>query len=371
MKGEFDLDNNHLQQARRKILRVSIGQVTPGYVTARDIYSNNNQLILTKDVKLEPHMIAKLMFYGIKSIEVYRLEETPKSKKSYYEKIRESEEFINFHSIYKEVLDNIVIHFNQTISQKENLDQDALVKELKKIFGHTQGHYHLLELLYALNECDNMTLVHSINVSVICNLFGQWLHMSEQDIDVLTLCGLMHDVGKISMPKEILNKPGKLTEDEFSIIKGHTVQGYHILSTQKIDSRIRLAALEHHERFDGSGYPLAKKGDKIHPFSMITAIADVFDAMTSNRVYRGAICPFSVLEMFEHEGKNQYDLRVSMPLMERIAEIYINHTVRLNTDVQGEVILLNQHALSQPVIRVGEEFIDLSKHNNLRIKAVV
>jgi putative nucleotidyltransferase with HDIG domain len=371
MKGEFILGDKELRQNGREILHIPIGQVVPGMVTARDIYSRNDQLVLAKNTVIEPNMIAKIMFYAVQSIYVYQSEDQPKKDTSYYERIQKSVEFKNFHLAYKEVLREIKDSVNQMIRSNRQIDETQLINSVKKIIIKGKSRYHFLELIYSVHEYDDMTFAHSVNVALICNLFAQWLHMDEADCDTLTICGLMHDVGKMAIPIEILNKPGKLTKDEYDVIKEHPEQGYLMLLKQKVDPRVRLAALQHHERYDGSGYPMSKNGEKIHPFAMITAIADVFDAMTSNRVYRDAICPFSVLEMFEGEGKHKYDFAVALPLMERIAEIYINHTVRLSNNTQGEVIMVNCHALSRPVVKVGDVFLDLSKHMDLRIEAVI
>ncbi len=365
------MEDDDLEFSNRKILHIPIGQVVPGMTTARDIYSQNDQLILSKNNILHPNIIAKLMFYAVSNLYVYEPEEKDSIGDSYYDKIKKSTEFQTFHIVYREVLDELKECLNQVLQFNQPVSETQLIHRIKKIIQKGKGKYHLFELLYSVHEHDEMTLAHSINVALICNLFGQWLHMGEDEIDCLTLCGLMHDVGKIAVPQEILSKPERLTHEEFEIVKDHPEQGYLMLLTQDIDPRIRLSALMHHERYDGTGYPFGKMGDEIHPFAMITAIADVFDAMTSNRVYRGAICPFSVLEMFEQEGKLKYDLNVSMPLMERVAEIYINHTVRLSNQSQGEVIMLNRHALSRPVVKVGNEFIDLSKQKNLKIESVV
>jgi putative nucleotidyltransferase with HDIG domain len=371
MKGEFILGDKELQQNGREILHIPIGQVVSGMITARDIFSRNDQLVLAKDTVLEPNMIAKIMFYAIQSIYVYQPEDQPQKDTSYYERIQKSIEFKKFHLAYKEVLREIKDSVNQMIRSNRQIDETQLINSVKKIIIKGKSRYHFLELIYSVHEHDDMTFAHSINVALICNLFAQWLHMDEADSDTLTICGLMHDVGKMAIPIEILNKPGKLTKDEYDVMKEHPEQGYLMLLKQKVDPRVRLATLQHHERFDGSGYPMSKTGEKIHPFAMITAIADVFDAMTSNRVYRNAICPFSVLEMFEGEGKHKYDLAVVLPLMERIAEIYINHTVRLSNNTQGEVIMVNCHALSRPVVKVGDVFLDLSKHMDVRIEAVI
>lgn len=371
MKGEFILDDKELQKNNRKILHIPIGQVVPGMITARDIYSRNDQLVLTKNSVLEPNMIAKIMFYAVQSIYVYQPEEQPKEDVSYYERIQKSVEFNNFHLVYKEVLNEIKESVNQMIKFNRQIDEKQLLDSIKKIIQKGEGRYHFLELIYCIHEYDDLTFSHSINVALICNMFAQWLNMDEADCETLTMCGLMHDVGKLAIPKEILNKPDRLTKEEYDIVREHPEQGYLMLLRQNVDSRVRLAALQHHERYDGTGYPMCKSADKIHPFAMITAIADVFDAMTSNRVYRNAICPFSVLEMFEGEGKHKFDLAVALPLMERVAEIYINHTVSLNNNEKGEVVMVNCHVLSRPVVKVGDVFIDLSKHKELRIESVI
>lgn len=371
MKGEFILDHIKQQQNEREILHISIGQAVPGMKVAKDVYTKNNQLVLAKNKLLDANMIAKIMFYTVQDIYIYQPEEQFQEKFSYYERIQRSSEFINFHAVYREVLNEIKEKVHQVLIHKIAIDEKQLLHIIKKVVTKGKGRYHFLELIYSIQEFDDMTFAHSINVALICNMFAHWLHMDEADCDTLTLCGLLHDVGKLTVPKEILSKADKLTPNEYAIVKEHTKAGNLILLEQNVDPRVRMAALQHHERQDGSGYPMNKRGDEIHPFSMITAIADVFDAMTSNRVYRNAICPFSVLAMFEEEGKCKFDLTIAMPIMERIAEIYINHTVLLNNKSKGEVIMVNCHALSRPVIKVSDVFIDLSKHHDLSIEAVV
>ena len=120
-------------------------------------------------------------------------------------------------------------------------------------------------------------------------------------LDTLTLCGLLHDIGKLKIPDEILNKPGKYTDEEFDLVKRHTKFGYELLKTLNIDPHIKKAALLHHERCDGSGYPLKATQKDLDDFSMVVAIADVYDAMTAARSYRAPLCPFQVIERFEQE----------------------------------------------------------------------
>src|SRR5690625_7353760 len=118
----------------------------------------------------------------------------------------------------------------------------------------------------------------------------------------LTTDVLLHDVGKMLVPEEILNKPGQLTEEEFQEMKNHTLYGYEILKdTVGVNHRQALVALQHHERMDGSGYPLQLKRDEIDLFSRIVAVADVFHAMSSNRVYQERSPLYEVLAEMERE----------------------------------------------------------------------
>ncbi len=371
MKKEASVLSINASQSEKMILHIPITQVLPGMITARDIYSRNDQLILVKGTKLLPNMIAKIMFYAIESIYVYKAEEDVNSESSYYDRVKRSEDFKNFKKTYDDVIVEIKDSVNQLLRYSNQVPEQQLLHKVEKIIKTSKNRFHLFEMIYCIHEFDDLTFIHSINVALICHVFGEWLQMPPQEVKILTICGLLHDIGKLVIPKEILNKPGPLSKEEYEIVKDHPEQGYLLLLNHKMDERIRLAALQHHERYDGKGYPLCKYGNEINPFSMIVAIADVYDAMTSKRVYRGAICPFDVLKLFEEEGKQQYDVKYLIPLIQKIAEIYINHTVKLNNNQKGEIILLNKNCLSRPVIKVGNEFIDLSKHNDLRIEAVI
>lgn len=364
------MDNEHSERKSGTMTQLPIAQLVPGMVIARDIFLDNKQLIVAKGVTLQSSMIAKLMYYHIRYVYVYQTEIHNQEKNEYYREIRESVQFVSFQKNYQSVLAELRQYLNKVIEHTIVLNQDVLVNKIKKIMDIEKGKYHLFELIYNIYEHDDMTLAHSINVALICNTFGQWLNMSEEDISVLTVCGLMHDIGKVKVPRNILRKPGTLTEAEKEIIRRHPKDGFEMMLDYGMDDRIRLAILQHHERYDGSGYPFQKTGEAIHPFSMITAIADVFDAMTSNRVYRNAICPFKALDFFEYQAKREFDIRYSLPLIERIAQIYINRTVLLNDERQGEIIMLNRDALSRPVIKSGNEFIDLSKSREFSIKSM-
>jgi HD-GYP domain-containing protein (c-di-GMP phosphodiesterase class II) len=195
--------------------------------------------------------------------------------------------------------------------------------------------------------------------------------MSKEETRILTQAGLLHDIGKLLIPKHIISKPSKLTEDEFEEIKMHSIKGYQALKDLNLDVRVKYVALMHHEKCDGSGYPNGFKANQIEGFSKIVAIADVYDAMTSNRTYRQAICPFDVVENFERDGFLKYDPGYLMIFLERIVQSYLHNVVRLSDGREGEVVMINKLSLSRPVVRCGNTFIDLSKEPKLSIESVL
>ena len=215
---------------------------------------------------------------------------------------------------------------------------------------------------------------HSLNVGLISRALGKWLQLPLEDVNTLTLAGLLHDIGKTQIPPEILNKPGKYTDEEYAIMKTHPVHGKKILNDKGFDPRILYAALQHHERCDGSGYPRGLEEDEIDDFASIVAIADVYDAMTSARAHRDPLCSFQVINQFEQEGLKKYKTKFILTFLERIANTYNNSRVMLNNAKTGRVIYINRSNLSRPVIQLDTgEIINLIEggHGDIFIKSIL
>ncbi len=192
----------------------------------------------------------------------------------------------------------------------------AQMNEIKKINRELKSTYDLLEksylesietLRYTVEAKDTYTKGHSDRVSEYSVLIGKKVGLPDDDLRILQIGGLFHDVGKIGVPDTILQKPEKLTDDEYSEIKNHPSIGAHILSTASIFKDIIPIVKHHHERFDGHGYPSMLKGENIPYFARIAAIADTFDAMTSRRSYRDSLSLDKVIEEFKKCKGTQFD----------------------------------------------------------------
>jgi HD-GYP domain-containing protein (c-di-GMP phosphodiesterase class II) len=354
-------------------IRIRTDQAVSGMTVANDIYTSNDQLIIPKGTVLDERMITRLRFYNIYGLLISKREAEIEDIKeeSYIEMVRNTQEFKKFNRTYIDTVNNVEDNFTNVISGTGEFEINALLADTDRILKEGRNGAHILEMLHGIRNYDDMTYVHSLNVSLICNVFAAWLKFSPEETRILTLAGLLHDIGKLLIPKEIIAKDGKLTEEEFKVVKTHSLKGYQALKDQPIDIRVKYAALMHHERCDGTGYPNGFVADQIDDFAKIIAIADVYDAMTSNRRYRDAICPFDVVEEFERDGFLKYDPGYLMTFMERIVQSYMHNIVRLNDGREGEVIMINKFALSRPVIRIGTGFVDLSKEHKLMIAAII
>jgi len=230
----------------------------------------------------------------------------------------------------------------------------------------------LFDLFSELQAKDDYTYRHNIAVGMISTMIGKWMGLPEQDLMQLTTAGLLHDVGKMQIPEEILSKPGKLTEEEFALMKQHTVFGYELLrNTPGITEQQALVALRHHERLDGSGYPSGLKGDEIDLFSRIVAVADIFHAMSSPRAYRDASAFHEVLYQLSSDAYSALDPAITGLFIQKIMQSMIGQKVQLTNQQQGTVVLVHQHDPLHPLVQIGDAYVDLSKTRTVKIEKIL
>jgi putative nucleotidyltransferase with HDIG domain len=199
-------------------------------------------------------------------------------------------------------------------------------------------------------------------------LIGKWLNLGEDNIKDIIIAGLLHDIGKTKVPADILNKKTRLTDEEFEIIKNHTIYGYEIVkSADCFSEEVCNAVVSHHEREDKSGYPFGIGSRKTNIYSKIIAVADVYDAMTSDRVYKKRVTPFEVFEMFQTIGVKNFNHKIIQTFLTNLAACYVGSKVLLNTGEVGEVVYIPLHSITEPVIYVGSDYLDLAKSGSKQI----
>ena len=252
--------------------------------------------------------------------------------------------------------------FNDFIHSGGTVNKDALLRETASLIRAQNTTIEFFDMLHNMRQDNDSTYAHSLNVALISRMIGIWLKLPDKELDTLTLAGLLHDIGKTKIPPEILDKQTRLTDEEFQTVRQHPQYGYDILKNQPLDSHIKKTALMHHERCDGSGYPMGLTLDEIDDYALIIAIADVYDAMTAARSYREPLCPFQVIAEFEKDGLQKYKPKYILTFLERIATTYQNNRVILSDGQKAKIVLLNRNHLSKPLVQLDNgECIDLDK----------
>lgn len=381
--------------------QVSVKDLIPGMIVANDILNFESQVIVPKDVILTENIISRLENYSIYYVsikdQVFDELSTPMAdsvsinnqflhadEKSNKEKLRSSEQFKRFSQDFDKCAEHFKDNLMSAIYQNQPFYAQELLAETMQLLTQDNTSVSVFDMLLNMRNVDDSVYAHCIDVALISNMLAKWLHFSEADQIMATSCGLFHDVGKFMLPQEILRKPGKLTSQEFEIIKTHTIEGFHLLGKySNIPQTVKNAALMHHEKCDGSGYPYGLKGNEIDRFSKIITIADIFDAMTSDRVYRKAMCPFSVIKSFEDEGIQKYEMKYILTFLENVANSYLNHRVTLTNGLEGNVIFINKDDYSRPVVMTQDNEIinlqeqyyknimDLSANKDISIETII
>ena len=202
---------------------------------------------------------------------------------------------------------------------------DEIKKSVKPMLKNIIQNEDVLKDLFTITQHDYYTYTHSVNVGVFATALAVRYYNSngsrlDMDMEKLSYGYFLHDIGKSRIPLEVLNKPGKLSEDEWVVMKMHPEWGYSILmETGHLTDEAAYIALQHHEQLDGSGYPFGKRGNNIHPCARICAIADTFDALTSVRPYKEAITPFEALRLMQKETLYDFDYNLLTTFIELLA----------------------------------------------------
>lgn len=347
-------------------MKVHIMDLSPGDRLESDIFNNFGVLVLQRDKELTSDAIVKLMQHGIDYIDIipHEMEVQIPTVPPIPETVQRVRPFMD------DAVDGFETIFLEALSSG-NFDHHKVDQLLQPMVEQLNVQKDVVSLLLLLNDDnDNYTYNHSMQVGMLSYYIASWLGYSKEECYAASKAGYLIDIGKSKISPEILQKPGKLTPEEFEEIKHHTVHGYEIILKSTGDQLAALVALQHHEREDGSGYPRGLKEHEIHPFAKIAAVADVYSAMTSNRVYQSKRELLSVLRELNSLSFGQLSPEPTQALINHLLPNFIGKRVLLSSGEVGSIVMTNQSDFFRPLVQTDTRFIDLSKERDTSIAEV-
>ncbi|AOY75168.1 HD-GYP domain-containing protein [Clostridium formicaceticum] len=328
---------------------IDLVKATEDHALAIPLFNDQGKILLSKGVKLKPFLVSKLLEMGY--TRVYISDE--------YSEV-EIEDIIKPHVRQKAIghirkLASIAKEDNGSKEKQEAFNTDLTMAKatistiVEEIFSKKDIVIDLLDL----KTVEGYVYEHSINVMIHSLVLGSSLGLTMLDLEKLALAAALHDIGLMFVPDSILKKQGPLTPDEMQQVKAHTTKGYEFLKTKTdLSPIIRIASLQHHKRYNDTGYPDLVSYEETHLFSKIIGVADTFDAMTSDRPYRKALPVAEVLEYIMGSGGTLFHPTITKAFILHINPYPINTLVKLNDGSIGVVIKVNGRFYSRPVIRL-------------------
>ena len=336
---------------------IKIKDLKPGMVAANEIICNNSVLI-AEGVIITPNMINKLKeIYSLYDIEIYTTDKEVKNLIA----LEEATKTIN-------TVSNEIESIFSTTSNIKISNTLEVNKYAKTLLDKLKINNSILKNIILNGSGEDCIYKHSVNVGVLSYLLGKWLGFEEKKLHSLVYASLLHDYGKTKINKNILDKPLPLSDEELSIIRKHPIEAYNdIKEIPFMAKSVLFAILMHHERCDGSGYPLGLKDEQIHEFAKIIAITDTFDALNSNRLYKKKKNPLESLKILKNESLNKFNYFFTTKFLEGMINFFVGQDAILNTGELCKIIKIDLNNIDFPLILCNNEFIDLSNNSNLYI----
>lgn len=346
---------------------LTINDLKPGMVVAQEIRSDNSKILLSAGSIITEGIITILKEkYLENKISIYS--EVDSDDPLELEKIKITEDLEKRFSNFSYNIENIFD--DMELSRKTNMNE--VRSFAKKVHDELNSPSAVIRNIVLYGSGSDSIYRHSVNVAALSYILGGWIGFDEIQVNLLTYSAILHDFGKTKIDKNILNKPASLTSKEMEVIKSHPIIGYnYVKDIPYLDKSVGYGVVMHHERLDGSGYPLGISGDKIHNFARIIAIADTFDAINSNRVYKSKKSPFIALETIKKESLGKLDYEYSKIFIDHVANYYIGENALLDTGDVCKIIHIDSNDLARPMLLNKDEFIDLKQRKDLHVKELV
>jgi len=350
---------------------VALSQVKLGDRIGQDVVTSLGGILFHKGRVVTPREYEILQAFLISNVDIEPREETadrsadPKASENKESKPQNSleAEYDKMFKLLKKIYSTNTSGFGLPILE--------LRMQLEALLKHTKD-YNILTFSPRIVSDDDYIFHNSVLCALTSYQLAQWNLFPHKDWIPVALAGLFHDIGNVRIDRSKLFKPTALTPAEAEEMKSHTIQGYNLLkNVAAINEGVKLTALQHHEKIDGTGYPSGLAGDTIHPYARIVAVADIFHAMTLQRVYRKAISPYLVLETLQKESFGKLDPLYVRAFIEKVTQFHNGTVVRLSDNRIGEIVFSDRNHPTRPWVSVNGTIINLTTTHQLHIESII
>lgn len=329
-----------------------------GMVIKKDVYSYNGLVIVPAGTEVTQEVQTLLTKHLVETVVVERVVKN---------KNKHLKEFTETFQIAETVLTKSL---KDIVERAQEIETSSLLSSVQMIVDKTSNEMDLCNMLCHMQQHSPNLYTHSINVALYSKLLAEWNAFSKEETELAILSGLLHDIGHVNT-EETGEKIILHEELERKSYITHTTQAYKILQKKEVDYRVKQAVLTHHERLDGSGFPIGVTFRNINPISRIVAIADVYATMTMEEKGYPSMNPFEILYFMQNQEIGKLDSIFLHNFLEHIAKSYIQCEVLLDNGQQGKIVMLNKFDLTRPLIQVDTQFIDLAINKNVNIKKIL
>jgi HD-GYP domain-containing protein (c-di-GMP phosphodiesterase class II) len=330
--------------------RIAIFDAQPEMILAKEVLSRTGRLLIRRGESLNKQRIRKLIEFGIPTLYI-------EDGSDFYEDTVLKDDVTEIPDIIsaetRDEAERVVQELMNDVKAGHMINTHKVKYVVDDIVDELIRNRFIATKLADIRILDDYTFAHSVNVCVLSVSTGIVLGYPKHKLEKLAIGAILHDIGKMLIPEEILNKPGELTKSEFEEMKKHALLGYELLKEQpEVPATAALVALQHHECFNGEGYPYGIKNENIHEHSRIVAVADVYDALTADRVYKNAVLPYECVEIIIASSGYKFDPKIVRTFVENVSIYPIGTVVELNTGEMAAVIDSNRILPTRPTVMI-------------------
>ncbi len=340
---------------KRKYMRTR--QLRPGMKLDHPVVDRLGRNLVARGAELDKYMIDSLIQMGIMTVYIQSNEDdepdkplvvSAEAKRKIAQLRTEDPAKVSLSaSVRKRVAEGIQFIYNSPDSKEATQATTSIATELLNAINSNDA---IALDISALKTSDEYTFKHSVDVATIAMIVAKQQGFSDPEIHEIGVCGLLHDIGKTKVPLEILNKPGRLDDQEFTIMKQHSVYGYHMVKDRnEFSTAVCLGVLQHHEKINGSGYPMGVDDSKISPYARVLAVADIYDALVTERPYKAAYSQRDAVEMIMSMTM-ELDINAMKSFLESMILYPVDSIVELSNGEKARVVKNCPHYILRPTV---------------------